>query len=239
MGIMHAILASFEIFANPNGDLVDHTGPLDDGLKDALESGNTYFITMMYATKFFFLMAAGEFEMGLKLLNARIKVCPLMDGSICESFFVLLDGLFSFGSARKATTMIGRKTLIKRGKKAMKVLQKFAIQNPANCMTKAILLEAEYAALCKKDSLAKQKYSQAIAVGMGTNTFFEVAFSNQLAAIHYCVDLDDPRTAVAYMEAAIKAYIDWGGHAAVTVMERKLREIRDSRRFSIQDNLSK
>ncbi len=226
-------MACLEIYSDPNGDLVDHTGPIDDGLKDAIESGNCFFMSIMYCTKAFFLMNATEFEKGLELMDSRKKVCPRIDDSIFESMPVALEGFFSFGAARRATSMVVRKNLIKRGKMAMKSLQKIAMQNPDNCMSKALLLEAEYAALCKKHNLAKQKYSQAIAVAMGTNASCDIAVSNQLAGIHYCVDMNDPRTGVVHMEAAIKAVRDSGGHAAVTVMERKMRELNEKRRFSI------
>lgn len=231
---MRSILATVVIYSDPNGDLVDHAGPLDDGLKDALESGNCFFISSMYDTKAFFLMVANEFEKGLELMDSRKKDCPRLDDSVFESLPIALEGFFSFGVARQSPSLLVRKNLIKRGRTAMKRLQKFAIQNPDNCMCKALLLEAEYAALCKKEHLAKQKYSQAIAVAVGTNTSCDIAISNQLACIHYCADLNDRRSGIVHMEAAIKALRDSGGHAAVTIMEQKMKELNDTRRFSFQ-----
>jgi hypothetical protein len=230
---MRSISASLDIFSDPNGDLVDHTGPLDDGLKDALESGNAFFISIMYSSKAYFLMVANEFEKGLELMDSRKQRCPKLDDSIFECMPIALEGFFAFGTARRATTSLVRKNLIRRGKKSLKILQKFAMQNPDNCMCMALLLEADYAALCKKENVAKQKYSQAIAVAMGTAALCNIAMSNQLAAIHYSSDLNDPRAGILHMEAATKALKDFGGHAAITIMERKMREVNDAQRFSI------
>eukprot|EP00539_Tryblionella_compressa_P018743 CAMPEP_0178860114 /NCGR_PEP_ID=MMETSP0747-20121128/1570_1 /TAXON_ID=913974 /ORGANISM="Nitzschia punctata, Strain CCMP561" /LENGTH=1094 /DNA_ID=CAMNT_0020526545 /DNA_START=320 /DNA_END=3604 /DNA_ORIENTATION=- len=221
-------MSILQIYNDPNGDIVDgRGGPMKDCLKDALESGNGLSICMMYSCRAFFLFSAGEYRKSLKVLEEKKALIPTMNGSIFDAFTLYLEGLSCFSCARLEQRIKTRTMLIQQGKKVMKSLQKLSLQNPDSCMGKVILLEAEYAALSRKTSLAKQKYSQAIALSVGHGNSFEAVFSKQLAGIYYCLELRDMQTGMKYLTDAIDSLKAWGGHAASEVWEQKVEVIKE------------
>jgi hypothetical protein len=228
---MYRTLESLNICSDPSGDLVTDAGAIEEGLKDARESGNIVYISLMYSSKAFFLCSAGEYEKGLKILDERASIITGMNGSIFEGFFMYVEGLFSFGSARFEKDAVKRKALIARGKRAMKPLKKLAMQNPESCLSRLTLLEAEYAALSRKNSLAKQKYSQAIAMAIGNRNSYETIFAKQFAGFHLYMDLDDHITGVKYLEDAVALCIENGYNAAATIWGGKIVKIKEQPRF--------
>jgi pentatricopeptide repeat protein len=227
------VLEALRKYNDPNGDIVNDTVALESSTKKAVQSGNTLTICMMYCTRMCCLYSAGEYEKALKVLDEKKSVANAMGETIFDSFAILMEGLICFSCARNTPKGSTRVALIQRGKKAMKLLLKLSLQNPDSCAGKAVLLEAQYAAVCKKNSLAKQKYSQAIALSVGHSNYFETILSKRLAGIHYCVDLDDGRTGIKYLEESIRDCEAWGGHAPATIWKNKVAEIRDTHNFSI------
>eukprot|EP00529_Nitzschia_sp_RCC80_P008808 CAMPEP_0113485310 /NCGR_PEP_ID=MMETSP0014_2-20120614/24417_1 /TAXON_ID=2857 /ORGANISM="Nitzschia sp." /LENGTH=1205 /DNA_ID=CAMNT_0000378951 /DNA_START=205 /DNA_END=3822 /DNA_ORIENTATION=+ /assembly_acc=CAM_ASM_000159 len=230
--MMKVCSKAFFAFSDPEHDIRDHTA-IDAALRDSIQHGNIFSIGMMYCFKAAMYMVTGDMERGIETLDKRRSVCDFVSGSIFESFEQYLDGLFAFGLARRETNSSRRKKLIQRGTKDMKVLQRLAMVNPEACGGKALLLEAEYDSLRKKDMVANKKYSQAIAIGQGHRAHFEVAFANQVAADHSVIDMNDPRTGRAYLEASKDAYENWGAFAFSTVLKEQLQILEEKCRFSI------
>lgn len=228
---MRPLLSGFEDYNDPDGAFDGSCNYLVESTKEAIASGNGLNICVIYYTRIYAHFSLREYQKALELIDEKYSARPPIEGSILDSFGLYMEGLCAFACARREQGGSIRKSLMQRGRKVMKSLHKLALQNPDSCLGKVALLEAEYAALCKKDSMAKTKYSQAMALSVGHNNYFETIFSKQLAGMHYVVDLNDPRTGLQYLEESINACKEFGGHAAATHWKRIVREIKDRRRL--------
>jgi hypothetical protein len=228
-----SVLEALRVFNDPDGDLINGTAAIESSMKVAVESGNVLSICMLYCTRICCLYSAGDYQKALKVLDERDAALTERSESIFDSFAIFMDGLTSFSCARNTSKGSARTSLVQRGKKAMKLLQKLSLQNPDSCAGKALILEAEYAAVCKKKSLANQKFSQAVALSVGHKNYFETFVSKQLAGVHYCVDLDDGNIGINFLEESIVDCEEWGGHAAAAIWRKKVTEIKQTRGFSI------
>ncbi|KAL3918679.1 MAG: hypothetical protein SGILL_004124 [Bacillariaceae sp.] len=230
---MEPIRRAFLEYNDPSGDITQDFDFLEEACKAVTASGNAMLVCMTYYTRIYGLFSARKYQKALEVLNEKNAICPPMGGSMLDSFEMYMEGMVVFACARQETNGAIRKSLVQRGRKAMKALQKLSVQNPDNCLGKFTLLEAEYAALCKKDSLAKLKYSQAMALSTGHNNNSESVFSKQAAGMHYVVDLQDPQTGLKYLEESIDVLNEFGGHAAATFWEGIVSDIKDKGRFSV------
>ncbi|KAG7374607.1 multi-sensor signal transduction multi-kinase [Nitzschia inconspicua] len=229
---MRPLMNAFEVYNNPTGDLDGSCDFLVDATKEAVAEGHTLNVCLVYYSRIYAHFAMQEYKKALELFTEKNALFPPTEKSIFESFAFYIEGLCVFGCVRQEKSASARKSLMKKGRKIMKKLQKLAVQNPDSCLGKATLLEAECAALSKKESLAKIKYSQAMALSVGHKNYFEIISSKQAAGMHHLYELNDPRTSVQYFEEAIEVSKEFGGHAAVTHWEDFVRGIKERRRFS-------
>jgi hypothetical protein len=154
------------------------------------------------------------------MIDNRVNI--KMQGSFHESFSIYLDGLSAFGAARRPEHAHQRRKLIKRAQTAIRFLKGFAKQNPACCLSKFILLEAENAALAKKYSLAEVKYEHAIALAKKYENSDEVSFCNKVAGEHFVIDRNNKKRGLEYFRAACKIFEESEGWAAVSLMKKKI-----------------
>jgi predicted ATPase len=228
---MKPLALAFQAYSDPNADLTKDFDFLKEACEAAVANGRGMTICMVYYTRIYVLFSIRQYQEALKVLDEKHALQPPMGTSMLDSFEMLMEGLVVFACARQETNKSARKCLIQRGQKAMKTLHKLSVQNPDNCLAKFTLLEAEYAALCKKDSVAKLKYSQAMAVAAGNRNYFETIFSKQAAGMHYVLDLQNPRSGLKYLEESIDVLKEFGGHAAATFWEAIVRDLKDKRSF--------
>jgi tetratricopeptide (TPR) repeat protein len=221
LAVLHPFVGFFQLFMDPNADLLDHSGGVDDGLESAKANQNAFACAMVYSIKVFLYFVAGDYDASIKALEDRYGCLTRMEGSIHETFVLYLGGLIFFGVARRATNAQQKRKLLKRARRCMRLLKGLAKQNPASCLGKFVLLEAENASLAKKDAVAKEKYEHAIALAAKYGSYFELAFANQVAGEHY-THLNDIESGLTYFKEACKTYDDWGGLAAVTHLKKKI-----------------
>lgn len=217
------------MFTDPNANLQDHSDDMDNGLRLAIGKRNSFALGIIYTTKLFICVVAGDCESGLEMVDSRLTWFSRMDGSIHETLCLFLEGLTAFGAARDAKHAQQRKKLVKRARYAMRLLKRLAKLNPPSCLAKFILLEAEDAALAKKHSLAKEKYSHAIALAAKYGSQYELAFSNQFAGGHCITALNDVERGIQYFREACKAYKAWGAWAAVNHLKTKIVELEKTK----------
>jgi hypothetical protein len=229
---MRPLLIGFEHYNSPDSGFDANSDLLVEASKEALASGNELNVCVIYCTRIYYHFSMREYRKALEILDEKNASYPSMEGSIFDSFAFYMEGLCAFACARQEQNGSTRNGLIHRGKKIMKSLHKIAVQNPDTCLGKATLLEAEYAALCKKNNVAKIKYSQAMALSVGHNNYFETIFSKQLAGMHYVLDLNDPKTGVPYLEESIIVCKEFGGNAAAKHWEQVVSDIKDRKHFA-------
>jgi hypothetical protein len=229
---MRPLLIALEHYTNPDSFFDASSDFLVEASNEALASGNTLNICVIFYARIFYHFSMRKFQKALELLDEKNALYPSSEGSMCDSFSLYMEGLCAFACVRQEKNGSTRKSLLQRGRKVTKSLHKLALQNPDTCLGKVTLLEAELAALCKKESVAKIKYSQAMALSVGHNNYIETIFSKQLAGMHYVVDLNDPRTGVPYLEESIKVCKEFGGHSAAKCWEQLVGHIKDRKHFA-------
>lgn len=202
--------------------LLDHVGEMDQGLQLAVENRNSFAVAIIYTTKLFICVARGDYESGLMMIDNRMQWLPRMNGSIHESLGLYLEGLTAFGAARRAQHANQKKKLVKRARTAMRFLKRLSKHNPSSCLAKYTLLEADYAAVMNKHALAEEKYSHAIVLASKYGSYYELAFSNQVAGEHFIADLGDTESGAFHLKNACQAYEDWGAMAAVSHLKQRL-----------------
>jgi tetratricopeptide (TPR) repeat protein len=222
------MLRAMEIFSSPDGSLTDHGG-ITDCLKTVKETRSCWGVEVLYNTRLFFYLAAGEYEEAVKMMDGRNSHAMSQHrGSVHETFNLYADGLACFAQARRTENSQKAKALIQQARDCMRLLKLLSRSNPAVSFGKAVLLEAENAAIEKKYTLAEEKYNHAASLAKKYGSNFELAFSKQTAGEYFFYDRKDKNRAISCFEEAIVAYEAWEGKAAVTHLNRRIGLLRAS-----------
>lgn len=226
--------AGLKKFADPDADLSDHSGELEQGLEDAIEKRNTFAAGIIYSTRVFFYFIVGDYGRCIEMMDGRLSWLPRMDGSVHEGFAYFLEALSFFGTLRKktSTSAPNRRKFLKRARSNTRSLKCLSKQNPSCALAKFVLLDAENAALSKRYTIAGEKYDHAISMASKYKNYFELAYANQVAGRHYIIDRNDISTGIQYYNNAIDAYRTMGGHAAATFLTNQIRDLEGSRSTS-------
>jgi predicted ATPase len=219
--------AAMKTFSDANGSLTDHSGELEDGIIAAKKNKNTWALETVYNTKLFLSFVAGDFKSAIEMIDSRMSHVSPHEGSIHEAFTLYVDGLVFFAEARRSINAQDTRKLLKRARLCIRLLKPLSRINPANTLGKLVLLEAEDAALMKKNVLAEEKYDHAASLASKSGSNFELAFAKQAAGQHFEFD-DDKSRAISSFEDACKAYEAWGGNAAVTHLKQRIVQLRTS-----------
>lgn len=231
LDVLNPFVAAMQTFANANGSLTDHTGELDSGLIAAKKNKNAWALEIIYNTKLFFYVVAGEFKSAIEMIDGRTSHVSPHEGSVHEAFSLYVDGLAFFAEARSSSNAQDARKLLKRARHCIRLLKSLSRINPAVSLGKLVLLEAENAASMKKNVLAGEKYDHAASLASRYGSNFELAFSKQAAGRHFELDLQDRVRAISSFEGACKAYDAWGGNAAATLLKLKIVQLRKASSF--------
>ncbi|VEU41617.1 unnamed protein product [Pseudo-nitzschia multistriata] len=212
--LLYNLISFLEIGSNPDEDLLNCLTPIEDGLKYALDTRSAFALTTMCNLKSFFLLMAGQFQLGLDatafsktVLNS---ITMKTDQSILNGFLLYVQGLLTFGAARQQTNQTIRNKLIRRGKRTVNVMKVFTSKNPTRFGGQLALLEAEFAALSHNYTLAKQKYTEAIEFADAHERLVEVGLANFFKGLHLSNDMRNPTDGIVYFENAIRNYDEFG-----------------------------
>ena len=209
-------------FADPQGDMANHAGELDEGLALAKESKNNWALEIVYNTKLFFYFIICDYKSAIEMIDSRASNTSPNEWSIHGAFSLYVDGLVFFAEARRTGSPQYSKKLLRRARQCMRLLKPLTKSNPTVALGKLVLLEAENAAIMKRELLAEEKYDHAASLAVKYGSHLELAFSKQTAGEHFAGDLDDRPRAISCFEDACKAYAKWEGRAAVTHLQRKI-----------------
>jgi hypothetical protein len=215
------LLATFEHLADPNGDLLDSCD-MDEGIRAAEDSGNQFVSSVLSVTQELLYYVAGDHASASKSIERRVV---RIEGSVHEIFDYYLEALVNFAEIRDEKPWGERRRLLKRAQQCMKGLKSLGMNNPACCLAKYMLLEAEEAAMNKKYHIARERYVNAIALAKSRGSLLEVALANQAAATHFLQDRRDISSTLDHLKAAREAYAAWGGRAAVTLLTKRIDEL--------------
>ena len=75
---------------DPNTDLLDHSGGVDDGLESAKANQNLFACAMIYAMKTFLYFVAGDYDAGIKTLEDWCGCIRRMEEYVHETFRFIL-----------------------------------------------------------------------------------------------------------------------------------------------------
>jgi tetratricopeptide (TPR) repeat protein len=226
------MLSAFELLSNPQADILTHPRPLDEGLRAAEDSHNKFAASILSVTKEVMYFIADDLEAAVETMNRRLSKFSRIEveGSVLESVAYYLEGLIAFAALREEKSRGEMRKLLKHARRSTRNLKMLSNNNPSTCLAKYLLLEAEEAAMKKKYPIAREKYSNAIALAKNKGSFVELAFANQAAAAHFLHDLHDVDSALGYLRAAREAYALWGAHAGVTHLARRI-DVLESRQI--------
>jgi len=137
-----------------------------------------------------------------------------------------LDGLAYLGVALRTTTTNWklRRSLLHRASRIIQGLKLLAQYNPNNCLSYAVLLEAEYAAVTKRYDVAGINYDRAISIST-KGSLYDLSIHYQVAGNFYLSDMHDVEKGLKYLRAACQVYEEWGCLAAVTHLRERIREL--------------
>ena len=226
LDILNPFVAAMLTFADANGSLTDHSGELNDGLEGAQRSNNVWALEIIFNTKIFFYVVSGEFKLATEMIDGRMSHVSPHEGAIHQAFSYYVDGLAFFAEARIAPNAQDARKYLKRARHCLRLLKPLSRINPAVSLGKLVLLEAENAAIMKKNIVAQEKYDHAASLASKHDSNFELAFAKQAAGRHFELDLHDNCRAISSYEGACSAYKTWGGNAAVTHLQHKIAQLR-------------
>ena len=216
--------------SDPETDLTDHSGALDDGLKQARSNSCIMALDIAFNSKIFLYFCGGDYSAGIGMINDRDSLrIAQYEGSILECFSLFVDGLTFFGESRRANDSAHSRDLVKRARNCIRQLRAFAAKNPAVAMSKLVLLEAENAAIKKAYAAAEEKYDHAAGIAHRHRNMFELAFAKFVAGEHYKNDIGDKGRAIACYEDACSSFERLEGRSVISHLQRKIVSLCESR----------
>lgn len=164
----------------------------------------------------------GNYE-AAELKSRKCKeLLQLSCGGMDAAGVLFFEGMTQVALARKNKGK-GRKT-IRRVRRHLKRLRKWALHSPENFHGKQLLLEAELAAFSGNSMLAMSKYRSAIIDCRDAGFLLEEALANERFA-KYLSERGERSSASKYIHEAIRVYTKWG--AAEKVVHLKLELHRE------------
>ena len=214
------------VIADPDRDIMDHSGDLDNGLAHAIERNNSFVAAMSYAIKQFAAYVAGEYKQGVEWSHAHDRWNKSTGGSVHATFALLWQGLNTFALARSGScTGCDKKEVIALGRRATKDLKKLSKTVPDYCLAKSLLLEAEYAAVIGKYTVAEEKYLHAVALAETQKNLFEIPIVKLATARYYIYDKKNISQGKTIMEDAIKCFENWGASAMANSLRTQIKSL--------------
>ncbi len=119
-----------------------------------------------------------------------------------------------------AIVSVDNRELLKRMKKEMKKMKKWAKHNPVNFQHILLTMKAEFAKHKKQYSVAINLYEQAIKTAIKNGWYKDEAFANELIAKLY-LEQGQSMAAMGYIQEAHYHYLRWGATEKVVFLEEK------------------
>jgi predicted ATPase/serine/threonine protein kinase/class 3 adenylate cyclase len=113
---------------------------------------------------------------------------------------------------------------LKRIRKNLKLMKKWAEHGPENHAHKWHIVQAEYSRIRKRNVAAMEHYDKAIEMARGNGFIQEEALGCELAGRFY-LGIGKKRIASAYLTDAYHRYYQWGATAKVKRLEKQYREL--------------
>jgi hypothetical protein len=225
MGMLKPMVGLLDLLSTPHANMLDHSGGIDDGMNDAIATGNSYAAGIIYCIKCFTAIVAEDHVTCLEYTDKYLESKP---GSTYDALWMSFDGLSAFARARDVGSKSEKQRLIKRGKNRMRALKKLSKTCPAHSLSKFILLEAEHEAVAGNHVMAEQKFSHALSLARKYENSYEQALCNQVAGNHYITDLKQVEEGIEHLRAASNNFEAWGALAAVTRLKEKIEKLEKS-----------
>jgi predicted ATPase len=163
----------------------------------------------------------GDLVTALEMAEKSKKVAKLLPGVAYIRFQAFYEGMSALAAVgeRRKLSKFPRRNLLARGRKRLKMLQKYAKHCPENCQHLALMLEAEFAVLDGKLADAMSKYSEAEGLA-GKAGFLDVqALACERSA--YLVHNESERARV--LGRSIVLYKKWGALSKADRIEAMLQ----------------
>mmetsp|Transcript_7927 Transcript_7927/g.21436 ORF Transcript_7927/g.21436 Transcript_7927/m.21436 type:complete len:220 (-) Transcript_7927:256-915(-) len=209
---------------DPNSDLLDHSGILDDKLEYSIANNKIYCLRLISCVKAFLALIGGDPKRALMEADQLAPWTERKDGIIYDRFGFTVEATACFRLAR-TTKGSERKNYIRRGKSRVALIKKLAASNPYQCLAISSALDAEILALKKRHSLAYDKYQHAIALADRIGCIYEVGTTNEMLGRHYIDDLKNRTLGKDHLGAAARAYTQYGAHAYATVIHKLIEKL--------------
>lgn len=142
--------------ADPPVNLTSHISDTEMAFQNASQAGNANSLGIWYLYRAIFLCLSGEYHECLKMTKkSRGEIVIFY---IWGTFY---EGLSLLAIAREST-LVTRWANLRLGRKAAKLMKRWASMCPSNCLKKQLLLEAEVATLQGRTSTAFSLFHQSI-----------------------------------------------------------------------------
>mmetsp|Transcript_17635 Transcript_17635/g.22454 ORF Transcript_17635/g.22454 Transcript_17635/m.22454 type:complete len:238 (-) Transcript_17635:176-889(-) len=143
-----------------------------------------------------------------------------MTSMIHVTTYTLYKGLMAFALAQKTQ----EKKWEKHGQRALQNMKKWAKHAPSNYLHKAMLLEAEHAAIQGKVSKTIKLYDIAISHAKQHGYIQEEALAYERAALFFN-SLNRSDKSAWYFARSHQLYIDWGANAKANVLHAQFSSL--------------
>jgi diguanylate cyclase (GGDEF)-like protein len=182
--------------------------------------------TQMYLSYLF-----GDYEQAIGHAGKMRKQQEAVQGFYSTITYNFLDSLSHLGAAAETTGLSARRRLLRRVARNQSRLKRLAERNPANCLNKYVLIQAERLRVQGRDFEAHAAYDRAIDLARREGFLQEQALANELCgSMHMRAGrstLGEP-----YLGKARELYRRWGAAAKVRDLESRFPELARGQRES-------
>ncbi|MEM7184155.1 MAG: AAA family ATPase [Spirochaetota bacterium] len=164
----------------------------------------------------------GQYEKALPKIEIGKKLEEAAISTLVQNKFVFYSTIILLISSRQSSRK-EKAAYLKKSKKNLKQLKKWAKFCPQNRAHEVALVEAELAHTTKQNKQAGLLYDKAIQLAQENGFIHEAALANELAAQFYLQQADSENTK-KYFTNAHYAYEKWGAKAKVKDLEERFPE---------------
>ncbi|KAL3924627.1 MAG: hypothetical protein SGILL_000928 [Bacillariaceae sp.] len=166
----------------------------------------------------------GKYEEGAKLsMTMGDDVYDPLQGLFYTAYFELPRAICVYGAAVSETKQ-NKKNYLQAAERIRKRLKAFVQRGGVNFLHHLYLLDAEDAALRRKDAVAKKAYEDSIQAGARSGFIQDAGLANERYAL-YLASRKDIQAARDRYNESIKYYTEWGAHHKVALLQQALKSL--------------
>lgn len=179
-------------------------------------------IVLYHAVKMRTCFVVGQYD---EVITHGDAITPHADAVIGMPWTPDIEMLYALAALQVSRDNVHQRRLIRRARKSLKKLRRWAENAPSNFLQKVEIVRAEFARRQGDLALAMNAYEVGIAVARKNGFAHDEAMACEMAG-RFSIEQGRDRMARTYLQDARLAYVRWGATQKVALLEAEFPELK-------------